>query len=268
MLDSVKQWEFNEDQHKNLIRYCKKKNIKFLSSPFDISSIKLLNKLKIEIFKIPSGEITNLPYLEKIGSLKKKVILSTGMSNLREIKDAIKILNKNGTIKKDITVLQCNTSYPTPLIDVNLDAMITIKNQLNIEVGYSDHTKGVEASLAAVALGATIIEKHLTLDRDDNGPDHKASMEPNDFKNMVKQIRMIETLKGSKNKRCTKSEKENQIIARKSIVASTNIKKGTVFDLKNLTIKRPGSGISPMKIYKIIGLKAKKDFYKDELIKL
>ncbi len=268
MLESVKQWEFNEDQHRNLISYCEKKNIKFLSSPFDISSINLLNKLKIGIIKIPSGEITNLPYLEKVGSLKKRVILSTGMSNLKEIENAIKILKRSGTPKKNITILQCNTSYPTPLSDVNLNAMIAIRERFNIEVGYSDHTIGVEAPLAAVALGARIIEKHLTLDKQDIGPDHKASMEPEDFMQMVKQIRIIETLKGSKKKICTNSEKANQIIARKSIVASTFIKKGSVFNKKNLVIKRPGLGISPMKFYKIIGLKAKKDFLEDELIEL
>ncbi len=222
----------------------------------------------MKYFKIPSGEITNLPYLIKIAKIKKKVILSTGMSNLKEIKDALNILISYGTKKKDITILQCNTEYPTPLRDANVQAMLTIKKKFNVNIGYSDHTEGIESSLAATALGAEILEKHITLNKKLSGPDHKASANPKDFKKMVEGIRKITIALGDGVKKVSLSEKKNLKIARTSIVAFKKIKKGEVFTNKNLTIKRPGNGISPMKLYKVVGRIAKKNFLEDEIIKL
>ena len=222
--DMLKKLELNEKMHLQLIKHSKKKNIKFLSSPFDHESIEMLHKLGLDIIKIPSGEITNLPYLRHIGKLKKKIILSTGMANIIEIKNALNILLKSGTKKKNITVLHANTEYPTPMKDVNLRAMITIGKKFDINIGYSDHTLGIEVPLAAVAMGASCIEKHFTLDCNMEGPDHKASLEPNQLKTMVLAIRNIETALGSSIKKLSNSEKKNLNIVRKSIVAKSNFK--------------------------------------------
>ena len=262
----IKKLELDYEKHGELMNYCQEKGILFLSSPFDLESIDLLHKLELEIFKIPSGEITNLPYLRKIGKLKKKVILSTGMSTLGDIEQALDILRENGT--DDITVLHCNTEYPTPMKDVNLNAMKTIRDAFKVEVGYSDHTLGIEIPIAAVALGATIIEKHFTLDKTMEGPDHRASLEPNELKAMVTAIRNIENAMGDGVKKLTESEAKNIKIARKSIVASKNIKKGEIFTEENLTVKRPGDGISPMKWDQVLGQLAKQDFKEDEKIEL
>jgi N,N'-diacetyllegionaminate synthase len=263
----LKKLELDVDTHHELISYCNSKNIMFLSTPFDLDSIDLLNNLKLPIFKIPSGEITNLPYLRKIGSLNKEVILSTGMADIGEIEDALDILIKAGTLKENIIVLHANTMYPTPMEDVNLNAMITIKNKLGVKVGYSDHTLGIEVDIAAVAMGAVCIEKHFTLDCNLEGPDHKASLEPDELISMVKGIRNIELALGSGIKKPSPSETPNIKIARKSIVASTNIKAGEILNENNLAIKRPSSGISPMRWDDIVGLVAKKDYKEDELIK-
>lgn len=264
--DMIKKLELNEYAHTELIKYCKIKNIMFLSTPFDLQSVDLLNGFGLEIFKIPSGEITNLPYLRKIASLNKKVILSTGMANLGEIEAALEILTKNGTAKENITVLHANTEYPTPLGDVNLKAMLTIRGAFGVKVGYSDHTPGIEVPIAAVALGATVIEKHFTLDKTMPGPDHKASLEPSELQSMVKAIRNIEIALGDGIKKASSSESKNKPIARKSIVAKCDIKKGDLFSESNLTIKRPGSGISPMRWDEVIGLRATRDYKEDELI--
>ena len=264
--DMLKKLELSVDDHKNLIDYCNIKGITFLSSPFDIESINLLIELNLKIFKIPSGEITNLPYLRHIGSFNKEVILSTGMSNLKEIGEALKILINAGTSKEKITVLHANTMYPTPMKDVNLMAMQTIRDKFDVSVGYSDHTLGIEVDIAAVALGATVIEKHFTLDKNMDGPDHVASLDASELKSMVAAIRNIELALGSKVKDLTDSEKPNIEIARKSIVAKTKIKKSEVFSNENLTTKRPGSGISPMKWDSIIGKFAKRDYNLDDLL--
>jgi len=262
----LKKLELDVDTHKELIAYCKEKNIMFLSTPFDLDSIDLLNELGLEIFKIASGEITNLPYLRKIGSLNKKVVLSTGMSTLDEVEDALNILVKAGTLKNNITVLHANTQYPTPMCDVNLNAMLTIRDTLGVEVGYSDHTLGIEVDIAAVAMGASIIEKHFTLDNKMEGPDHKASLEPLSLIQMVKAIRNIEVALGSSEKKPSPSESENISIARKSIVASCEINKGEVFTEHNITTKRPADGISPMNWDEVIGTIASKKYSKDDLI--
>ena len=264
--DMIKKLELDMDTHKELIAYCETKNIMFLSTPFDHDSIELLNDLGLEIFKIPSGEITNLPYLRHIGKLDKKVILSTGMANIGEIEDALNILINAGTRKENITVLHANTEYPTPMEDVNLKAMVTIGNTFDIAFGYSDHTLGIEVDIAAVALGASCIEKHFTLDCTMEGPDHKASLEPDELKAMVKAIRNIELALGSSVKKPSKSEIPNMQIARKSIVAKTEIKKGDKLSEENITIKRPGSGINPMRWDEIVGTIATKDYKEDELI--
>ncbi|MDY3203753.1 MAG: N-acetylneuraminate synthase [Arcobacter sp.] len=266
--DMIKKLELDMDTHKELIAYCKTKNIMFLSTPFDHDSIELLSDLGLEIFKIPSGEITNLPYLRHIGKLNKKVILSTGMADIGEIEDALDILISAGTKKENITVLHANTMYPTPMEDVNLKAMVTIGNTFDIAFGYSDHTLGIEVDIAAVALGACCIEKHFTLDKTMEGPDHKASLEPDELKAMVKAIRNIELALGSCVKKPSKSEIPNMQIARKSIVAKMDIKKGDIFNENNLTIKRPGRGINPMRWDEIIGKIAIDNFVKDEMIKI
>ena len=266
--DMIKKLELDVETHRELLSYCKRKNIIFLSTPFDLDSIDLLNKLGLNIFKIGSGEITNLPYLRKIGSLKKKVIISTGMSDLGEIEDALNILISSGTSKENITVLHCNTEYPTPIEDVNLKAMLTIKNAFDIKVGYSDHTLGIEIPIAAVAIGATVIEKHFTLDKTMEGPDHKASLEPHELKQMVRSIRNIEKAIGDGIKKPSLSEKKNINIARKSIVASKEIKKGEIFSENNLTVKRPGNGISPMRWDEFIGKVSTNDYNADDLIEL
>jgi len=264
--DMIKKLELDLETHKELISYCNEKNIMFLSTPFDHDSIKLLNSLGLEIFKIPSGEITNIPYLKAIGVLNKKVILSTGMSNLSDIEYALETLISAGTKKENITILHANTMYPTPMNDVNLKAMNTIKEAFKVNVGYSDHTLGIEIPTAAVALGANVIEKHFTLDKNMEGPDHKASLEPDELKAMVKAIRNIEMALGDGVKKASSSEIPNIKIARKSLVAKKDIKKGEAFSEMNLTIKRPGNGISPKRYYEYIGKISTKDYKEDELI--
>lgn len=264
--DMIKKLELNQEQHIQLVEYCKRKNLMFLSSPFDRESIEFLDQLGLDLFKVPSGEITNRPYLREIGKLGKKVILSTGMSTLGEIEVALDILKRNGA--KDVILLHCNTEYPTPMEDVNLRAMLTIREAFKVEVGYSDHTLGIEVPIAAVAMGAKIIEKHMTLDKQMEGPDHKASLEPGELKIMVNAIRSIEKALGTGIKRPSQSELKNRDIARKSIVAKSTIKKGEEFTPHNITIKRPGSGISPMQWDHIIGRRARRDFLEDELIEL
>ena len=260
----LKKLEIDKRTHIELMKYCKEKNVMFLSTPFDIDSIHMLVELGIGIIKIPSGEITNLPYLREVARQKKKVILSTGMSNMQEVKDAVQVLKQYGA--EDVTVLHCNTQYPTPMEDVNLRAMIHMKHELNLEVGYSDHTQGVEVPIAAVAMGATVIEKHFTLDKTMEGPDHKASLEPNELKEMVKAIRNIEKALGNGEKNKTQSEVDNVAIVRKSIVAACKIEKGELFTEKNLTVKRPGNGISPMKWDEVIGTESNRTYEIDEMI--
>lgn len=248
-----------------LADYCKKIGIKFLSTPFDIESIRFLNDMQ-DIWKVPSGEITNYPYLMEIGKTRKKVILSTGMSNLQEIHNAVDTLRDAGS--SDMVMLHCTTEYPTPFEEVNLNVMETLKKEFGCPVGYSDHTQGIEVSLAAVSMGAVVIEKHFTLDRNMPGPDHKASLEPGELKMMVEGIRRIEQAKGSHVKEPTVSELKNRDIARKSIVAARDIVKGERFTEQNLTTKRPGNGITPMKWNEVIGQKAKRNFGEDELIEI
>lgn len=267
-LEMCRKLDLDYPSHEKLKKYCQQKRIMFLSSPFDLESIDMLDGLGLHTFKIPSGEITNLPYLQKIGSLKKKIILSTGMSDLSEVGTALDILVKSGTNKEGITVLHCNTEYPTPYADVNLLAMCTLQETFGTKVGYSDHTLGIEVPIAAVALGASVIEKHLTLDRNMLGPDHKASLEPQEFKRMVLAIRNIEMALGDGTKKPSPSEQKNIVIARKSIVAAKDIIKGEIFTEASITTKRPGSGINPMKWGHVIGVAAKRDFGKDELIEL
>lgn len=268
-LEMVKKLELSFEQFVELEKYCTQKNIKFLSTGFDSESLTFLAQLGVTIAKVPSGEITNLPYLRQVASLFPEVILSTGMATIDEIKDAVKVLTDNGVSKDKITILHCNTEYPTPMEDVNLRAMLHIQRELGLPIGYSDHTLGIEVPIAAVALGATVIEKHFTLDKTLPGPDHKASLEPNELKAMVSAIRNIEkAIGGSGLKEVSKSEEKNKPIARKSIVASTDIKKGDIFTPENLTVKRPGTGISPMQWDEVIGKEAKRDFQEDELIEL
>lgn len=262
----LKKLELDLDTHNELISYCNSKNIMFLSTPFDHDSIDMLNELQLPIFKIPSGEITNLTYLRHIGSLQKEVILSTGMADMGEIEDALDVLLKAGTSKEKITILHANTMYPTPMEDVNLNAMVTIGNAFDIAYGYSDHTLGIEVDIAAVAMGASCIEKHFTLDKDMEGPDHKASLEPDELKAMVKSIRNVELALGNRVKKPSPSEKQNMIAARKSIIANCAIKKGEKLSEDNLAIKRPGNGISPMRWDEIVGSIAQKDYEVDELI--
>ncbi len=264
----LKKLELGAGAHKALIGYCKKKRIIFISAPFDLESLCLLGELGLKIIKIPSGEITNLPYLKKIGSLKKRLIMSTGMADLKEIKRALDALISSGTKKRDITVLHCNTAYPTPVEDVNLKAMIAIRDKLKVKIGYSDHTPGIEVPIAAAALGASVVEKHFTLDRNMKGPDHKASLEPGELHKMVTAIRNVEKALGRGLKRPSKSELKNICAVRKSIVAATNIKKGEFFSDRNVTVKRPAGGISPMKWDAVIGKVSKKYFKKDEMIEV
>ena len=264
--DMLKKLELSIEMHKELILYCSNKKIIFLSSPFDHESIELLDDLGLKTFKIPSGEITNLPYLRHIGKLDKKIILSTGMSNMDEVKNALNILVNSGTKKENITVLHANTEYPSPMEDVNLRAMVNIGKELDIKFGYSDHTLGIEVDIAAVAMGASCIEKHFTLDCNMEGPDHKASLEPNELKAMVAAIRNIELALGDGIKKPSRSELPNIRIVRKSIIAKTEIKKGDVLKENNLAVKRPGGGISPMKWDDVVGTKATKDYKEDELI--
>jgi N,N'-diacetyllegionaminate synthase len=238
----------------------------FLSTPFDIASIEFLKTLNIGIWKVPSGEITNLPYLQEIGSYNQQVILSSGMSNLGEIEKALEILIESGTSREKITILHCNTEYPTPINDVNLKAMLTIKEAFDVNIGYSDHTLGIEVSLAAVALGASIIEKHFTLSKSMEGPDHIASLEPKELNQLVNGIRKIEKALGSRVKAPSQSEKKNLAIARKSIHVSKDLNKGHIFTKNDLTIKRPGTGISPLFLNEILGCKAKFDLVEESIL--
>lgn len=265
-LDMIKKLELPYEAFVKLKEYCDKKQIIFISTPFDLESADFLNNIGIEIFKIPSGEITNYPLLKKIGQFHKKIIMSTGMSTIKEIQNAITILNSEETT--DISLLHCNTQYPTPMEDVNLRAMLTLKKEFGVPVGYSDHTNGIEVPIAAVAMGAEIIEKHFTLDKNLPGPDHKASLEPDELKSMVTGIRNIEKALGSYEKKVTDSEQENIAIARKSIVASRFIKKGEVFTEENLAVKRPGTGISPMRWNEVVGKVSDKDYDEDEMIQI
>lgn len=264
----LKKLELSNEQHEELIAYCKLKNIRFFSTAFDLDSIDYLHSLNLGLWKIPSGEITNYPYLKKIASYNEPVILSTGMCELADIENAINVLVTNGVSKDIITVLHCNTEYPTPMKDVNLKAMLEIKENFGVKVGYSDHTEGIEVPIAAVALGAAVIEKHFTLDKHMEGPDHKASLEPSELKAMVKSIRNIEQALGTGHKTISESERKNIEIARKSIVAAKDIKEGEIFSEENLTVKRPGNGISPMEWEYVLGKKAKRDFQEEELIEL
>lgn len=260
-LNMLKKLELSFDDFVELKKYCDDKGIMFLSTPFDHESIEFLASLNMPIFKIPSGEITNLPYLRKINSYKKEVILSTGMATIDEIQDALKVL-------KDckVTLLHCTTEYPCPYESVNMNAMLTLKKEFGLDIGYSDHTQGIEIPTMAVSMGAKIIEKHFTLDKNLEGPDHKASLEPQELKAMVDSIRNVEKAFGEGKKEPQEAEKKNITIARKSIVAKCDIKKGEFLTEKNLTVKRPGNGICPMKWDKIIGTIAKKDYTEGELL--
>jgi N,N'-diacetyllegionaminate synthase len=267
--EMLKKLELNEDSHHLLIKYCNDKGIKFLSTGFDLDSLEFLHKIGIRLAKIPSGEITNYPYLKKVAQLFSEVVLSTGMSDMDDINKALAILLKFGVKKENITILHCNTEYPTPMSDVNLKAMLHIQKELDVKVGYSDHTLGIEVPIAAVALGAILIEKHFTLDRNLPGPDHRASLEPNELKHMVKSIRNIEkALSGSEIKEPSKSELKNKQIIRKSIVAIKPIAKGETFNNNNIGTKRPGTGISPINWESVIGQVSKDNFEQDELISL
>ncbi|WP_346693312.1 N-acetylneuraminate synthase [Coprobacter fastidiosus] len=266
--DMLKRLELSENDHWELIDYCNKKNVKFFSTAFDIDSVSFLYRLGLSQWKIPSGEITNFPYLRAIGKTRQPVILSTGMANLQEIEEAIKVLVQFGTTREEITLLHCTTEYPAPKNEVNLLAIQTLKNHFGLNVGYSDHTQGIEIPVAAVALGATVIEKHFTLSRDLEGPDHRASLEPNELKQMVQYIRNIEKALGNGIKIPSENEKKNIAIVRKSIVAARNIVQGERFTEDNITVKRPATGISPMQWENIIGKEAYKNFSQDEQIKL
>ena len=266
-LQMLQKLELSQEQHAQLIAYCQKKNIQFFSTAFDLDSLEYLYEVGLKMVKIPSGEITNLPYLRKAACLFRQVILSTGMTTISEIKDAVSVFTDAGIPKENITILHCNTEYPTPMDDVNLKAMLHIQEVFATEVGYSDHTLGIEVPIAAVALGASIVEKHFTLDKKMNGPDHSASLEPDELKAMVSAIRNLEkALSGSGMKEVSPSEQKNMAIARKSIVATKEIHKGELFTEKNIGVKRPGTGISPMKWDEVIGKVSQQNFAEDELI--
>ena len=264
----LKKLELSKQDHLELMDYCHQKGIQFFSTAFDLDSIDYLNSLNLGLWKVPSGEITNYPYIKKIAQYHEPVILSTGMSEMSDVSAAMDVLLKNGVQRNQITILHCNTEYPTPYEDVNLLAMNQIRQEFQVAVGYSDHTKGIEVPIAAVALGASVIEKHFTLDRNMEGPDHRASLEPDELKAMVSAIRNIEKALGSSRKTVTESERKNIAIARKSIVAACPIMKGDLLTEENLTVKRPGTGISPMQWEEIIGTKAVRDFNEEELIEL
>lgn len=266
-LQMLQKLELSQEQHEQLIAYCQKKNIQFFSTAFDLDSLAYLHEVGLKMVKIPSGEITNLPYLRKAARLFRQVILSTGMTTISEIKDAVSVFTEAGIPKENITILHCNTEYPTPMDDVNLKAMLHIQEVFGTEIGYSDHTLGIEVPIAAVALGASVIEKHFTLDKTMNGPDHSASLEPDELKAMVSAIRNLEkALSGSGMKEVSPSEQKNMAIARKSIVATKEIHKGELFTEDNIGVKRPGTGISPMKWDEVIGKVSQQDFAEDELI--
>ena len=266
--EMIKKLELDQSAHMELIAYSEQKNIQFLSTAFDHDSIDMLAELDIPLYKIPSGEITNLPYMRHIGRKNKPVIMSTGMATLQEVQTALNVLLEAGVKKNDLTILHCNTEYPTPMEDVNLKAMLTMRDELGVAVGYSDHTLGIEVPVAAVALGASVIEKHFTLDRTLPGPDHAASLEPHELKEMVSAIRNIEKAMGNGMKKPSPSEIKNIPIARKSIVAKKSIKIGEKFSESNLTVKRPGTGISPMQWDDIMNQKSKKYFNMDDLIEI
>lgn len=266
--EMLKKLEISKEDHVELIAHCQRVGIEFLSTAFDMESLEFLKSLNLKRVKIPSGEITNLPYLEEIAKFGLPVILSTGMAKLGEIEDAVNVLLTNGLDRRDLTILHCNTEYPTPFIDVNLRAMVSISASFGIDAGYSDHTEGIEVAVAAVSLGAKVIEKHFTLDKNLPGPDHKASLDPVELKKMVSSIRNIEQALGNGIKEPSPSEKKNISVARKSLVAAKIIEEGEVFSHLNLTVKRPGIGISPMLYYNVIGKISKRKFSKDELIEL
>jgi len=263
-LDMVRKLMLTYEEYGKLKEYCDEKGIEFLSTAFDLPSVDYLHSIGMKRWKIPSGEITNLPLLIKIAKLHEPIIMSTGMSELKEVEEAVRVLKDNGA--EDITLLHCTTEYPAPYEDVNLKAMETMREAFGLPVGYSDHTKGLEIPVAAVALGACVIEKHFTLSREMEGPDHKASIEPDELKQMVSQIRHVETAIGDGVKKVSPSELKNQDIARKSIIAKTKIAKGDVFTEDNVTTKRPGSGINPMKWFELLGKTAKHDYEEDYLI--
>lgn len=267
-LAMLKKLELSPSAHKELMDYCREKGIRFFSTAFDMDSIDYLHSLNLGLWKIPSGEITNYPYLRKIAQYHEPIILSTGMCELSDIEATLKVLVGFGVKKEQITILHCNTEYPTPYSDVNLRAMLEIRDRFGVQVGYSDHTQGIEVPIAAVALGASVIEKHFTLDKNMEGPDHKASLEPDELKAMVCAIRNVEQTLGSGHKTISESERKNIEIARKSIVAACPIKKGELFTEENLTVKRPGNGISPMRWSEVIGKTAAKDFEEEEMIVL
>lgn len=268
-LEMLKKLELSYDQHEELIKYCKQKNISFFSTAFDLDSLEYLASIGLKVVKIPSGEITNMPYLKKAASLFTEVIISTGMSMMYEIKEALEVFLKAGIVKENITILHCNTEYPTPMKDVNLKAMLSIEKEFDVKIGYSDHTLGIEVPIAAVALGAKVIEKHFTLDRNLPGPDHAASLEPDELIAMCKAIRNIElTLSGNGIKEPSESEIKNIIIARKSIVANKYIEKDSLFTEDNITTKRPGNGISAMQWDEVLGKTATRAFNEDDLIEL
>ena len=264
----LKRLELSHEQHEELVVYCRAKGIRFFSTAFDMDSIDYLHSLDLGLWKVPSGEITNYPYLRKIARYCEPVILSTGMCELHDIEAALQVLLSNGVRKEQITILHCNTEYPTPMKDVNLKAMLEIGRTFGVKVGYSDHTEGIEVPIAAVALGATVIEKHFTLDKTMEGPDHRASLEPEELRAMVKAIRNIEQALGDGHKTVSESERKNREIARKSIVAACPIRKGELLTEQNLTVKRPGIGISPMRWEEILGTHATRDFQEEELIEI
>lgn len=266
--EMLQKLELSPEDHYELINYCKEKNVKFFSTAFDLDSLDFLAGLELGLWKVPSGEITNYPYLKRMAKTNDPIILSTGMSDMNDIRNAIDTFVSNDVLKSNITVLHCNTEYPTPMNDVNLRAMNFIGKELGVKIGYSDHTLGIEVPIAAVALGATMIEKHFTLDRNMDGPDHKASLEPHELKEMVKSIRNIEKALGVEEKMISPSEQKNMAVARKSIVAAKDIKKGELFTEDNITVKRPGTGISPMEWENVIGNSAVSDFMEDDLIVL
>jgi len=264
--DMIKKLELDEEKHHILIDYCNQKGIKFLSTAFDHDSVDLLDKIGNDLYKIPSGEITNKPFLQKIALKKKPIILSTGMSDLGEVEDALNVLYESGLDNTEVTILHCNTEYPTPMEDVNLNAMNTIAEAFKVNVGYSDHTLGIEVPIAAVALGAVCIEKHFTLDRNMEGPDHRASLEPDELKEMVRCIRNIESALGNGVKKPSKSEIKNIEIARKSIHAAKDMAVGHIIKEEDLIMKRPGDGISPMDIHLVLNRRLKRDLVEDSLI--
>lgn len=265
-LDMVRKLELSYNQFRELRNYCNQKGIMFLSTPFDLESIDFLAELGVKTWKIPSGEITNYPFLRAIGKKKESVIMSTGMCTMEDVHAAVKVLKDFGTT--DITLLHCTTEYPAPYDSVNLKAMLTLQKEFGCKVGYSDHTNGIEIPVAAVAMGAAVIEKHFTLDKNMEGPDHKASLEPDELKQMVQSIRNVESALGNGVKQPSDAEKKNIAIARKSIVAKCEIKKGDIFTEENITAKRPGNGISPMQWNEIIGKTAVRDFSPDEMIEV